>query len=281
MTRRHYYNRSTRCLAAGIYCLALLMLAACAGKAPHVPYPVYQNASDISDTFLAGLPGTRAKVFSEDVRSRRSSMQLAVPSDWSFSTGAAPGKTLELYVLEGDLKLGEFELKPGGYAFLPSGSMGIGMSSVSGALLLYFVDDVQPDAVIQTPIISNSDLLNWHTTSDEIDDFGISTKELRSDPGSGAQTWLLKIEPGAVQDWQQMSTAQEGFLLSGQYRHSECGVDGIVRGEYFEGGYFLRPENRVNGGPESVAMQTSVWLMRVPNHSSATRNMYCKFDEVK
>ena len=276
---RHYYNEIPRSLRVRIYSLALLLLTACASKAPHVPYPVYVHASDIPDSFLAGLPGTRAIVFSEDVRSRRSSMMLQLPSDWSFSTGAAPGKTLEIYVLEGDLTLGEFELEPGGYAFLPSGSMGIGMSSVSGASLLYLIDDVQPDAIIQTPIIRDSNLLNWHTTSDEIDDFGISTKELRSDPGSGAQTWLLKIEPGAVQDWQQMSAAQEGFLLSGQYRHSECGADGIVRGEYFVGGYFLRPENRVNGGPESIAVQTSIWLMRVPNHSSVTRKMYCKFDE--
>ena len=279
MTHRHYYIQMTGSLRARICCLALILLTACASKAPHVPYPVYVHATDISDMFLAGLPGTRSKVFSEDVRSRRASMMLQVPSDWSFGTGAAPGKTLEIYVLAGDLTLGEFKLEPGGYAFLPSGSMGVGMSSVAGASLLYFVDDVQPGAIIQTPIISNSNLLNWHTTSDGIDDFGISTKELRSDPGSGSRTWLLKIEPGAVQDWQQMSTAQEGFLLSGQYRHSECGLDGIVRGEYLEGGYFLRPENRVNGGLESVAVQTSVWLMRVPNHASVTRNMYCKFDE--
>lgn len=255
-----------------------LILTACAGKSPQVPYPVFMQASGVSDTFLAGFPGTRAKVFSEDNHSRRTSMMLQLPSDWSFGTGASPDKTIEIYVLKGDLTLGEFKLERGGYAFLPSGSMGVSMTSVNGALLLYFIDDVRPDAVIQTPIISNSDLLSWRAASDEIDEFGISTKELRSDPGSGARTWLLKIEPGAVQDWQQASTVQEGFLLSGQYRHSECGPGGVVPGEYLEGGYFLRPAGAVNGGPDSAAIQTSIWLMRVPNHVSYTRNMYCNFE---
>ena len=259
----------------------LVFLTACAGKQPQVPYPVFMQTEEVSDTFMAALPGTRAKVYSEDNRSRRISMRLQLPSDWSFGTGAAPGKTLEIYVLEGDLTLGEFTLEPGGYAYLPSGSMGIEMSSLNGALLLYFVDDVQPGAVIQTPIISNSNLLSWQAESDTIDEFGLSTKVLRADPGSGARTWLMKIEPGAVQDWQQASTTQEGFLLSGQYWHSECGAEGIVPGEYLPGGFFLRPAGSVNGGPDSVAVQTSVWLMRVPNHVSYTRNMYCNFEEAK
>ena len=268
-------------LKSAFFCLSMMLFASCAGRPPQVNYPVFVQTSEIQDMFVAGFPGTRAKVYSEDVRSRRSSMMLQIPPDWNSGTGATPGKTLEIYVLEGDLTLGEFELTQGGYAYLPSGSMGGNMSSVSGAVLLYFIDDVQPGAVIQTPIISDSNLLGWLTASDAIDDFGISTKDLRADPGSGAHSWLLKIEPGAVQDWQQASTAQEGVLLSGQYRHSECAPDGIVRGEYLEGGYFLRPPNSVNGGPDAAAVQTSVWLMRVPNHASFTRNMYCHIDDAK
>jgi len=258
-----------------------VFLTACAGQQPQVPYPVFVQQSDIKDSFLAGFPGTRAKIFSQDDRSRRTSMALQIPPDWSFGTGAAPGKTLEMYVLEGALTLGEFELEPGGYAYLPSGSMGINMSSVEGALLLYFIDDVQPGAIIQTPIISNSNLLSWQAASDAIGEFGISSKELRLDPGSGARTWLLKVEPGAVQDWQQASTTQEGILLSGQYRHIECGADGVVAGEYLRGGYFLRPADAVNGGPDATAVQTSVWLMRVLNHVSYTRNMECNIDTAK
>jgi glyoxylate utilization-related uncharacterized protein len=254
------------------------LLAGCATSSPQVPYPVFVQQIDISYTFLAGFPGARAKVFSADTHSLRSSMMLQIPADWNFSTGAVPDKSVEIYVIEGDLTLGEFELGPGGYAYLPSGSMGVGMSSQKGALLLYFFDDVQPGAVIQTPIIGDSDLLKWEAASDDIGEFGITTKVLRYDPGSGARTWLLKIEPGAVQDWQQASGPQEGFMLSGQYSHNECGATGIVSGEYLDGGYFLRPAGAVNGGPDANAVKTSVWFMRVPFHASYTRDSYCGFE---
>lgn len=262
-------------MRVGILFVLLAFLTACTSTRPEVYYPVYVQIADVPDTFLAAYPNTRAKVYSEDNRSRRTSMRLQLPSDWSFVTGAAPGKTIEIYVLEGDLTLGEFELGPGGYAYLPSGSMGVNMSSLEGALLMYFIDDVQAGAVIETPIISNSNLLDWQAASDSIEESGIATKELRMDPGSGARTWLLKIEPGAVQDWQKANNTQEGFMLSGEYHHVECSSHGPVWGDYLAGGYFLRPANAVNGGPESAAAQTTVWLMRVPNRTSIARDLYC------
>lgn len=256
----------------------LTFMTACTGTRPEVFYPVYLQTDDLLDTFLAGFPSTRAKIYSEDNRSRRVSMRLQIPADWSFATGAAPGKTIELYVLEGNITLGEFDLGPGGYAYLPSGSMGVSISSLGGAMLLYFIDDVQPNAIIETAIISNSNLLEWRAASDAIEEFGITSKELRMDPGSGAHTWLVKVEPGAVQDWQKASTVQEGFMLSGEYHHLECSPHGPVWGDYTAGGYFLRPANAVNGGPESVAAQTTVWLMRVPNHVSYARNLNCSIE---
>jgi len=152
-------------MRVGILFAMLAFLTACTSTRPEIYYPAYIQIADVPDSFLAAFPDTRAKVYSEDNRTRRSSMRLQLPSDWSFVTGAAPGKTVEIYVLEGDLTLGEFELGPGGYAFLPSGTMGVNMSSLRGAMLMYFVDDVQAGAVIQTPIISNSNLLDWRAAS--------------------------------------------------------------------------------------------------------------------
>jgi len=200
---------------------------------------------------------------------------LQLPAEWNFSTGAALGKTLEIYVLQGDVTLGGFTLISGGYAYLPSGSMGVNMSSKLGASLLYFLDDVNPDAVIQTPIISNSNLLEWQTSSDGVDNFGIASKELRSDPGSGARTWLMKIEAGAVQGWQQGSAIEEGFLVAGQYEHSECVAGEAVSGAYSAGGYFLRPAGAINGGANAAALESSVWLLRVPQHTTYTKNLAC------
>jgi hypothetical protein len=259
-------------------CVGLTLLAACAGQKPQVSYPAFVQVDDIPDSFVAGLPGTRAKILSSNLDSRRSSLLLLIPPDWNFGTGGSPEKTLELFLLEGDLTLGEFNLEPGGYAFLPARSMGVKMSSRSGALLLYFLDDVQPDAVIQSPIINNSNLLDWQAISGNVEDFGISIKELRADPGSGARTWLKKIEPGAVQGWQQASAVQEGYMVSGHYQHNECGQGGIVPGEYSAGGYFMRPAGAINGGPNAIAVETTVWVMRVPSQVSYMQNLHCATD---
>lgn len=261
--------------SALLVALSVTALAACASKPPQVPYPVFVQVAGVPDSFLAGLPGTRAKIFSSDSHSRRMSMLLQLPADWKFGTGAAPGKSLEIYLLEGDITLGEFTLQPGGYAFLPSGSMGVNMSSRGGASMLYFLDDAHPDAVIQTPIVSSSELLSWQASSESAADFGFATKELRSDPGSGAKTWLLKIDPGAVQSWQQASAVVEGYLVSGQYQHSECSSGIPLPGNYTTGGYFLRPAMAVNGGPDSAAIQTSIWLLRAPENVVFFDNLNC------
>ena len=198
-----------------------------------MPYPVGMQSSEIPDSFLAELPGTRAKILTMDSTTRRYSMLLQLPSEWDFTTGGAPDKSTELYVLEGTIELGEFTLDEGGYAYLPPGSLGVRMKSNAGALLLYYIDDVADGAVIQTPIISNSNLINWRPSSGI--DATISTKELRFDPGSGARTWLVEIPTGATEDWESTGADQEGFMISGQYSHDEC-VEGIaVPTDYLSG----------------------------------------------
>jgi quercetin dioxygenase-like cupin family protein len=237
-------------------------MAACASGPPPVPYPAFIQSDELPDVFLAALPGTRAKQFSGDPRSRRSSNRIALPADWQFSTGGSPDKSVEIFVLEGAIKLGEFDLAAGGYAYLPSGSPGMSMTTEFGAVLLYFLDNANATAVIQTPLITNSDILDWRAISDDIEGFGFSEKALRADPGSGAVTRLLKIEKGAVQPWHKLSVPEEGYLLSGHYQHSECVNGETATYSYVRGGYFMRPSGAVNGGPESHSLDTAIWFLR-------------------
>ena len=90
----------------------------------------------------------------------------------------------------------------------------------------------------------------------------VSTKELRKDPGNGARTWLLRVAPGAVLGWQSSSVVREGYLVEGDYMHSECVAGEVVTGQYLAGGYFYRTGGAVNGGPESGATTESTWLLR-------------------
>jgi quercetin dioxygenase-like cupin family protein len=199
--------------------LALALIAGCAASnsKPDLPFPAFVDTDEIEDQFLAALPGIRAKEFTSDIRTRTMSDRVDIPPDWKGSTGGAPGKSLEIFVLKGQLKFSDFELGPGGYAYVPPGSLGFTLESDFGAQILYFLDEIVAESVIRSPIILDSSLLPWESLGD-----GLYRRTLRSDPGSGATTWLLRIEPGAWIPWESSSVQREGYMVSGQYRHSEC-----------------------------------------------------------
>jgi quercetin dioxygenase-like cupin family protein len=241
---------------------AVVAAGGCASGTRDVPFPAFIQTEDLDGAFHAGLPGTRAKGLSGDLRTGSFGAVLELPEQWRWNTGAAPGKSVEIYVLRGEIALGDLSLRPGNYAYLPPGSTGISMTALHGAEVLYFLNDADPAAVIQTPLFMSRDVVPWQPLSDDAFDVGLQVKELRGDPGSGARTYLLKVEPGATLPWQKSSVVMEGFLLSGTYRHSECINGKVVTGEYTPGGYFQRPAGVVNGGPLAGSSDGAVWLMR-------------------
>lgn len=242
---------------------SLLMLGACAGGPRDVPYPAFMQAEALESVFVAELPGIRARRLSGDLRSGRFSALLYLPESWRWNTGAAPGKSVEIYVIAGEIMLADFSLKPGNHAYLPPGSTGMSLSTTDGAQILYFLDDADSNAVIQTPLFMSREVVPWTPVADAVLGSGeLQEKELRGDPGSGARTWLVQVSPAATLPWQQSSVALEGFLLSGEYRHTECVAGKAVTGSYARGGYFRRPAGAVNGGPEAGTETGAVWLMR-------------------
>ena len=236
---------------------ALFLFVGCASGPPELPYPAFVNVDELDNVFIAGLPGARAKQLAGDPRTRRSSNRVRLPADWSFTTGASPSQSVEVFVLSGEIELGEFTLASGGYAYLPPATSGFPMRSVNGARILYFVDEANERAVIQTPIIASSTLLTWQPT-----EAGFSVKELRTDPGSGVRTWLLKIEPGATKNWQRSTQTVEGYLLSGTVTETECNGTEAATWDYYPGGYFYRPAGNVSGGPESTTTTGGIWFLR-------------------
>ena len=250
--------------------LAIILLAGCASAPRNVPYPAFMQAEDLDGAFHAGLPGTRAKVLSGDPRTGGFSALLLLPEQWRWNTGAAPGKSVEIFVLEGEVMLGDLALRPGNYAWLPPGSTGLSMSSLGGAELLYFLNDAAPGAVIQTPLFMSRDVVPWQPLTEDAMDAGLQVKELRHDPGSGQRTFLLKVEPGATQRWQKSSGEEEGFLLSGGYRHSECLGGKAITGDYTPGGYFERPAGAVNGGPLAGSSEGAIWFIRTNSRARIT-----------
>ena len=246
----------------------VLLLGACASGPPEVPFPAFIQTDELPSVFLANLPGVTAKRLVGNPRSGRSSNRVVLPPDWSFSATPSPGMTLEIFVLRGEIELGELTLRPGGYAYLPSPRYSSTMRSRPGAEILYFVNEASKNAVIQTPLFVSSEDLDWAPLSSDVEDIGLMVKPLRRDPGSGASTWLLKVAPGATRRWRKASVTQEGFLIAGSDRISEC-VDGeAATGDYFIGGYYIRPPGALSGGPESISATGATWFLREASASN-------------
>ena len=261
MTRRSIFTATL---------FALTVSGCAANSAPKLPYPAFVQAADLPDMFVAALPGVRAKPLAGDVRTRTSSNLIDLPADWKGSTGGSPGKSVEIYVLAGELKLSEFVLGAGAYAYIPPGSLGFNITTDDGAQVLYFLDDIDASPVIRTPMIMDSALIEWVETSP-----GRFTKELRSDPGSGARSWLLRIEPGAELLWTSSSVVREGFMVAGQFQDSECFNGEARTWQYTPGGYFLRPPDVLNGGPESAASTATTWFLREQQAGEESTSPVC------
>ena len=260
-------TRDSRYTLLAAVCLAVLSgLPGCAANKPQTPYPAFVQVDGLPDVFIAGLPGVRAQQLAGNPQTRRSSNRILLPADWHFTTGASPGKSVEIFVLAGEIGIGDLTLGAGGYAFIPSGSTGMQIKTERGALLLYFLDDANAKAVIQTPLILSSNLVGWTPLSESPNDIGLSVKDLRADPGSGTRTWLMKIDPVATQGWQQSSSGREGYLVSGSYRDSECINGEAVTGDYTPGGYFHRVPGAVYGGPDAASPDGAIWFLRTPEN---------------
>jgi hypothetical protein len=258
----------------------LLTVAGCASNMPpKLPYPAFIKTEELPDMFIAAMPGVRAKPLAGDARTRTASSLITLPPDWKGTTGGAPGKSVELFVLAGEVHMSDFTLKAGSYAYVPPGSLGFGLATDKGAQILYFLDDIDEDSVIRSPILMNSKLLDWVETS-----AGRSVRELRSDPGSGSRTWLLRIEPGSTTEWFSSSVVREGFMLAGEYQDSECLNGEAQTWQYYPGGYFLRPPDIYSGGPEALATTETIWFLREHNGGSVLSSDDCIYvppDEVE
>lgn len=272
MTRGSLARRGS---AAASLLAAALLTACVSSPGARVPYPAFIQAGELEPVFTAALPGTRAQPLFLNGREGVASLLLTLPADWEWNAGGAPGKSVEIYVLEGEIRLGEVTLQSGNYAWLPPGSTSLPMSTEAGARLLYFLDDADRRAMIRTPLFTSREVVPWQPVVGS--GGNVQRKVLRSDPGSGATTTLVRVAPGTRDTgWRASSVATEGYLLSGDYRVSACVGGEAVTGDYAPGGYFRRPAGAVTGGPEAGSETGAEWLVREAARGALTEYDACR-----
>ena len=96
-----------------MFVVLVLLFAGCASGPPPLPYPAFIAVDELPVAFVATMPGVRAKQLSIDPRTQRVSYRLEMPADWKGTTGGSPIHSLEMYVIAGQINMGEFDLGPG------------------------------------------------------------------------------------------------------------------------------------------------------------------------
>lgn len=222
---------------------------------------------------LEHIPELEARVLAGDPTLGRYSSLARVPAGFRLDDGPTLPVSTELYVLEGQLNFGAEELGPRDFAFVPPGAPIPALASSGGARVLVFHLPSHPDEEAlaaqqaQGTYVTRDGDTRWSrgTVSPATGaNVPLEVKQLKKDPHTGARTWLVRIAPGTTVPWTRDSIAEEGFLLDGDYRLSECLRDGVLAGSYTPGGYFHRPGGVVHGGPASGTRTGATWLLRTP-----------------
>lgn len=195
----------------------------------------------------------------------------------TFDGGSAEGAT-ELYVTKGTVQAGGHSLGPGDYLRIDQG-LAIGtVAAAAGAEMLAFRNP--PAAAPSDPQLHyvHGDDVEW-TVGQVAREAGAAAplmiRRLFTDPETGARTHLVRLAAGVSVPWEIHSTAEEGYLLDGDYKLAECLPDGRRDFDYRPGGYFYRPASLIHSGPTSTTTTGATWLIRTPRTLDAVFYASC------
>lgn len=167
-------------------------------------------------------PGVNARTLSVEQKTGGQHLVLDVPSGWSCPRGYNDA-AIDLYVLEGALKVGEVAFTTGSYTYLPAGMAHGPISSESAARLLVFTDrphHFTPSEVSRADALTSrhippvetwrrpwvdpmKDIVKKSTwvdprTGQQGRPPGVLTKALRKDDGTKEVVALTVLSPGFV-----------------------------------------------------------------------------------
>jgi hypothetical protein len=228
---------------------------------------------------IQGLPdGVRVKILSLENQSGACSLLVEMPPQTSRTKRGFHTSDVEIFVIDGELKIGDAVLSSRCYSFIPAGMVYAPVETEKGCTALFFFntgpDFTESDrSTSQAKIGTFIACKNYYEEGWEVgnlrDEFKSSPplflKVLRQDEATGARTWITGVIGGHPRyAWQVHPMWREGFLLEGEYTIAECLLQGKQTVTYQYGGYFFRPANIAHVGPESGPNGYAIWLFRSP-----------------
>ena len=216
---------------------------------PHVEFLQAQALPWLPVGTAGFRPGADQRLLSQDPDSDASSNLLRYPEGWALQGAQRLACDEELFVLHGQLVMGERRYGPGDYAYLPAGYRRPSLSAPGGAIALTFLEgrpqalDPDDDRLLDPGTetveqLRTGDQAWGGATEPAVAGPGVGRKLLKPDNALGERTWILSMEgseerPLEVNGIEQHPCVEEMYLLAGSF-HMPCGV---MRA----GAYFWRP----------------------------------------
>lgn len=199
-------------------------------------------------------------------------VRVTIISD-ETKTFDAVGKDYQMYVIAGELRVAGHTLNPGDFIRMPKGSIMGDVSATPGTTYLLFGDPADSlENYNLVPLVVRGNEVEWRVGTVAAEggaEAPLMIKPLWTDPKTGARAHLVKIAPGVSVPWEIHPSAEEGYLLEGDYKLAECLPSGRRDYTYDEGGYFYRPGGVMHSGPDSMTSTGATWLIRTPAELTA------------
>lgn len=245
---------------------------------------------DRSTTFLAGvrtdalvdqplrvpgmIDGPTTRVLSRSADGSVSQVVTA-PGGWSSEGAKSFSTVTEVFVLEGELRVGDETLRHYSYLRIPAGTTvsNIGAGREGCRFLMFSngrLEMVPAKSRTEPDDLESLSLheMSWVASTTPGVTPGLLHKRLAEDPDNGARTWIIGLIHWGreISKWETHPCAEEVYFLEGAMQNGEVFPDGTRMIPYEAGGYFYRPAEIGHSGPGSG---TDTYVIGLCRSSSA------------
>jgi len=212
---------------------------------------------------ISGIEGSLpAKILSTDTRGTSTRLVIARPG-WGSRLAGAFTADIEVFVLKGDLRIGNEHLADYEYASVPAGGVVGGIATESGAVaLLMTAGPVRFDTSTGG---ARADLVTGRPSDAqwvrEIDGTGHFVHPLAAT--ARGEVWIgsTRQDPDSPV-WHRHPHDEETFVMEGQFSYQDICQHEVILTEAAPGSYFYRPAGTAHTGPIPTTDETVLTFNR-------------------